>query len=729
MAVLSQLFATQTPTNSAVPISDGSGDPGSSLDDWVSDGSSIFPTAEEVSYSNGSSGLAATNVQDAIDELALSSGSGVAPSDAEYIIRIADTDLPNAQVLGLLATGLLSVATATGVVASVTTSAGLAALITDETGTQFLVFSDSPVFTTQVTLPKIVWTGAVIDRFGTGTPEGVVTAGIGSVFRRTDGGTSTTIYIKESGAGNTGWVAISASGGTGDVVGTPPSTTNAFSRYTDTTGLLIKNSPVVCTDSGIVTITATASGPIVINNTSGQGYIIFQVSGSNKGLIGANNGVDGSVTGPDGALYLRAINNSILLSGDNGTTVGLSVGATNLVTVIDLTITRAATGGFVLNTTSGQPYWLIQISGSNYGLIGVNNGSGAIITGSDDKDIVIRAITAGISFSSDNGSSVAGRFVTTTGQFLLPKGIASTSTTTGTLVVTGGVGVSGSLNVGGVLRINQVTATNPTPPTGTLLHLTAADSALPIITFDAFAQRGVIQFRRASGTSASPSAVQSGDNLGNFGGIGYGATGYGASSTCAVTFLATQNFTDSAQGTKVTIEATANGSTTRAAVVEFASAGIRFNNYGAGTLTTDSSGNITATSDARAKQTIGNFTTGLDAVRRLQPKKYHWKESTGLNTDDVNVSIYAQDLITAGIPEAVATERTVAETEVVIENGGPERRERRDPSGRVITQRITAEFYSVSDRAVIAALVNAIKELLNRVETLESITRAPGPPS
>lgn len=42
---------------------------------------------------------------------------------------------------------------------------------------------------------------------GVGTPEGVVTAPVGALFSRTDGGASTTIYIKESGVGNTGWVA------------------------------------------------------------------------------------------------------------------------------------------------------------------------------------------------------------------------------------------------------------------------------------------------------------------------------------------------------------------------------------------------------------------------------------------------------------------------------------------------------------------------------------------
>jgi hypothetical protein len=46
---------------------------------------------------------------------------------------------------------------------------------------------------------QIVW--------GTGSPESVVTATVGSMFLRTDGGTTTTLYIKESGSGNTGWVA------------------------------------------------------------------------------------------------------------------------------------------------------------------------------------------------------------------------------------------------------------------------------------------------------------------------------------------------------------------------------------------------------------------------------------------------------------------------------------------------------------------------------------------
>jgi len=42
---------------------------------------------------------------------------------------------------------------------------------------------------------------------GAGSPESVVTAVVGSLFLRTDGGAATTLYVKESGSGNTGWIA------------------------------------------------------------------------------------------------------------------------------------------------------------------------------------------------------------------------------------------------------------------------------------------------------------------------------------------------------------------------------------------------------------------------------------------------------------------------------------------------------------------------------------------
>jgi hypothetical protein len=49
--------------------------------------------------------------------------------------------------------------------------------------------------------------GGPLLRTGTGSPESVITAPVGSLYLRTDGGANTTLYVKESGSGNTGWVA------------------------------------------------------------------------------------------------------------------------------------------------------------------------------------------------------------------------------------------------------------------------------------------------------------------------------------------------------------------------------------------------------------------------------------------------------------------------------------------------------------------------------------------
>ena len=48
---------------------------------------------------------------------------------------------------------------------------------------------------------------SVLWRTGSGSPEGVVTAAPGSMYTNTAGGAGATLYVKESGTGNTGWVA------------------------------------------------------------------------------------------------------------------------------------------------------------------------------------------------------------------------------------------------------------------------------------------------------------------------------------------------------------------------------------------------------------------------------------------------------------------------------------------------------------------------------------------
>jgi hypothetical protein len=66
-------------------------------------------------------------------------------------------------------------------------------------------FQDTDIITTGEIYPNgeggPVWTS------GSGTPEAQLAADVGSLYTRTDGGADTTLYVKESGTGSTGWVA------------------------------------------------------------------------------------------------------------------------------------------------------------------------------------------------------------------------------------------------------------------------------------------------------------------------------------------------------------------------------------------------------------------------------------------------------------------------------------------------------------------------------------------
>ena len=172
------------------------------------------------------------------------------------------------------------------------------------------------------------------------------------------------------------------------------------------------------------------------------------------------------------------------------------------------------------------------------------------------------------------------------------------------------------------------------------------------------------------------------------------------------------------------IEFATNGATRQ--IINGTTGAVRLLAYGAGTATFDSSGNITSVSDARLKNITGTFTKGLAEIVKLTPKLYTWKPETGLVTDDVNATLIAQDLIAAGLSEAVATYRTVAVMEDDVQSvediaaGKPVTQHAKlDANGKAVTQRVDAN-YSVSDRTVIAALVNAVKELKAEIDALKA---------
>lgn len=97
------------------------------------------------------------------------------------------------------------------------------------------------------------------------------------------------------------------------------------------------------------------------------------------------------------------------------------------------------------------------------------------------------------------------------------------------------------------------------------LHVASTSTTFPTVLASqaaASATGANVVTRSARGTPTAPTALQSGDELGVFGYRGYGATAYSTSDRAQVSAVATQNWTDSAQGADVVISATATGSTT-----------------------------------------------------------------------------------------------------------------------------------------------------------------------
>lgn len=137
---------------------------------------------------------------------------------------------------------------------------------------------DSPVFSTQIETPKIVFTGNVIEVFGAGSPEGVVTADIGSLFHRTDGGPTSSIYFKGTGTGNTGWVAVGAGGG--GIGGSTGGTTNAVLVADGTGGATLKASPVIADVSGNVSGVANFNSSGVRTSAGAAVNTAVSVSGA-----------------------------------------------------------------------------------------------------------------------------------------------------------------------------------------------------------------------------------------------------------------------------------------------------------------------------------------------------------------------------------------------------------------------------------------------------------------
>lgn len=140
-------------------------------------------------------------------------------SDLDKVDDVLDGTIPVTGIdinSGTIDNVVIGAATAAAATVTTFTSTG----IDDNATANKLTISDAAsAFGNNVTATgtlSVSGTAATISS-GTNTPEGAVTAPIGSLFMRTNGAANTAVYRKETGTGNTGWAAITA-GALGDLL-------------------------------------------------------------------------------------------------------------------------------------------------------------------------------------------------------------------------------------------------------------------------------------------------------------------------------------------------------------------------------------------------------------------------------------------------------------------------------------------------------------------------------
>ena len=109
--------------------------------------------------------------------------------------------------------------------------------------------------------------------------------------------------------------------------------------------------------------------------------------------------------------------------------------------------------------------------------------------------------------------------------------------------------------------IVNTNSASPAQMTGAMAHFVGSPGGdNQRLVLDSYGGSSTVTWRRADGSVSAPSAVQTGDYIGSFTAFGYGATGYGGERS-AMAVVATENWTDTAQGCCQLFAATKNTTT------------------------------------------------------------------------------------------------------------------------------------------------------------------------
>ncbi|MDD3012741.1 MAG: tail fiber domain-containing protein [Candidatus Gastranaerophilales bacterium] len=273
-------------------------------------------------------------------------------------------------------------------------------------------------------------------------------------------------------------------------------------------------------------------------------------------------------------------------------------------------------------------------------------------------------------------------------------------------------------------NINQ-DVRNTSSPTFEGLNITSSIPAINLTTYNDDNNACYVIGNRARGTIGNPQPVQLGDFLIFISGKGYGSSDFSSTSRTSIQLRAAENWSDTAQGAKININVTPNGSTTFASAmtinensaVYIGASSVVDTNY---LLQLPNSSTKKAKaqawdtySDSRIKKDLGSCHYGLNEILQLKPRKYTHhssefvypkieKEITNENGEKVTELI--DDLTKT--PELVLSDENIQEIgffaqeiyEVIPEVVSKPKDE-------------SKELWSISQNKLIPVLVNSIREL------------------
>lgn len=470
--------------------------------------------------------------------------------------------------------------------------------------------------------------------------------------------------------------------------------TNVTGKITLTTlaaGLYSNNNLVVGNNYTVL--------PNVVGQFTGNSAAYLQVnlenqtaSGSGDFVVTANDGsdtdhyIDMGINGStysDAAYSATKAHDGYLYVSSSGTGKGnLAIGTTNATGKVNFVVGGIETANIVgyvdvngiwspginsvvsANAASANSVINTRISANVATIRGEISGNVSTLNGSITSNIATQNTFTQAAFNKANSAIANTNGVLTAGDFY----ISGDGFVNGTFTLAN----SNFGTAEAAMTIKATTTTQTPSQSGTMLHISGKANTPSRIIFDSFSTDGsaynILAGRSARGTVSSPTATQNNDILMRLAGNGWGSTGFASLGVARIDIVATENYTDSARGSKISFYNVANGSNTVQEIASFNAETVTFDGVvnpakgfiytpriltGAQTAIT-----INFASDSMIRATY-NSTLTIDFSNYTYGKVVEcWITNTAGNGQTINLGALANNTTTGSTTLSVASGRS-----------------------------------------------------------------------